>query len=407
MNAYTISNQNGPLSSRGHNLRDAKAIKNQDHILPHGVHETWYDEDHRSAYKRIFGESVKEYNKNARCKSERISDYYNKIKQDKRKHTAYEVIITVGNCENRVDDETGKQIMKDFVEGWKDRNPNLEMVGAYYHADEYDPETGRFGAAHVHIDYIPVAKNCTRGPRTQNALSQALTQQGFVATSVKDTPVIKWQRSERLELERICRAHGISVVEKKRDSRHHLETDLYKKKMKAAEIGHQIDEMELKKADLQEEADNLELEIEDLLDSIDRANENLKKVQAASLTEEEISRIRPTYVGDRMEVDASDYASLKLTASESAEEKNKRIRAEEEAAIARASYEKLQAESAEMEQTLNDISGKFSMLGEYFHAYKGYVKAIDPGLDEEATRAAVAAHQNRNNLQSGVMDEER
>lgn len=44
-----------------------------------------------------------------------------------------------------------KKILKDYVQDWKRRNPNLEMIGAYYHNDEQGKQP------HVHIDYVPVA----------------------------------------------------------------------------------------------------------------------------------------------------------------------------------------------------------------------------------------------------------
>lgn len=93
--------------------------------------------------------------------------------------------------------------MKEFVQGWKERNPNLELIGAYYHADEQ-------GSPHVHLDYIPVAHGYTRGMETQTGLVRALGEIGYQKVG-KETAQIQWERSENAELERICRAHGISV----------------------------------------------------------------------------------------------------------------------------------------------------------------------------------------------------
>lgn len=55
--------------------------------------------------------------------------------------------------------------MRKFVEEWQERNPNLELIGAYYHGDEPGAEP------HVHLDYIPVAHGYTKGIETQTGLS--------------------------------------------------------------------------------------------------------------------------------------------------------------------------------------------------------------------------------------------
>ena len=58
----TISTHNGSAAHRGHNIRDERAIKNQDHIDRSGGFEVWKDEKPKDAYNRLFGQAVKEYN---------------------------------------------------------------------------------------------------------------------------------------------------------------------------------------------------------------------------------------------------------------------------------------------------------------------------------------------------------
>lgn len=65
--------------------------------------------------------------------------------------------------------------MQEFVSTWQERNPNLELIGAYYHADEQ-------GEPHIHLDYIPVAHGYKRGLETQTGLVKALQEQGFEKT---------------------------------------------------------------------------------------------------------------------------------------------------------------------------------------------------------------------------------
>ena len=173
---YTISVTNGKQVARGHNRRDPEAIKRQDHILRGGFNEIWCDEPHGRAYHRIFDDSIKKYNekqvKNGR-KNRIIKNYYAKVANSVQQNPVYEVIVAIGNCNNNLFDLINKSILMEYCDEWATRNPNLVMVGAYYHADERDPETGKFGVSHLHIDYIPVAYKCNRGPEIQSSVTGA------------------------------------------------------------------------------------------------------------------------------------------------------------------------------------------------------------------------------------------
>lgn len=203
----TISFHNGSSWSRGHNVRDKRFVKEQHHIDKSLSDNNiiLIDELVRKAYDRIFGEAVAEYNSKQKRSDRRIENYYNKIKQDKRKHIVYECIVQIGDK-----DDTGnnapleKEALNRFVEDWERRNPNLKLIGAYIHADEPD------GTVHLHIDYIPIAE-CTRGMRLQNSLDRALEQQGFKTENIHKTAQIAWQDRERKALIGICNELGIDV----------------------------------------------------------------------------------------------------------------------------------------------------------------------------------------------------
>ena len=68
--------------------------------------------------------------------------------------------------------DLGKVIKQQFVQEWQERNPNLALIGAYYHADEQ-------GEPHVHLDYVPVAHGYTKGMDTQAGLVKAFGEMGF------------------------------------------------------------------------------------------------------------------------------------------------------------------------------------------------------------------------------------
>lgn len=237
----TISTHNGSAAHRDHNIRGHSTDK-QNHINKNAIHEIWVDEAPREAYDRIFGDALEEYNAKQNRPERIIKDYYNKVNQDEKKHPVYEMIVGVYGG---VSADTSKQIMRDFVDGWKQRNPNLELIGAYYHADEE-------GEPHIHLDYIPVAKGYTRGMKVQNGLVKALGQQGFVKQG-KETAQIQWQKSENLALEEICMNYGIEVEHpQKNKGVEHLHTEAFKTKQ---EINKELDALNQQ---IQEDMDLIE-----------------------------------------------------------------------------------------------------------------------------------------------------
>ena len=196
----TIATHNRSFAHRDHNIR-GKSTENQSHIRQDGVHEIWHDEKPREAYHRIFDAALEEYNNKQKRADRKINDYFNHIMEDKNKKPVYEMIVGVYGG---YPEDVCKAILKDFYEGWKERNPQLELIGAYYHADEE-------GEPHLHIDYIPVADGYKRGMSLQNGLSKALEKQGFVTENSKRTAQIQWEQRENNALEEICNDYGIEV----------------------------------------------------------------------------------------------------------------------------------------------------------------------------------------------------
>ena len=219
----TISTHNGSSVAREHNVRNKKVVSKEDHIDQNGVHEIWHDEKVRNAYERLFGQAVDDYNAKQTRADRKIGNYYNEICKDAKKHPCYEMIIgiygTNENGEPLCSAEQGKTIMREFVDDWKHRNPNLEMIGAYYHADEQ-------GEPHVHIDYIPVAHGYQKGMETQTGLVKALKEQGFEKQG-KATAQIQWEARENAFLDHLCRLHGLEVEHPKKKDSKHVETETY------------------------------------------------------------------------------------------------------------------------------------------------------------------------------------
>ena len=313
--SVTISTHNGSAVAREHNIRNPKVVSKEPHIQPDGKFEIWHDEKPQAAYQRIFGQALEEYNNKQKRADRKIQDYYRHICNDKKKHPVYEMIVAIGNRNNTVDDETGYFVLRAFYDGWKERNPRLELIGAYYHADED-------GVPHVHIDYIPVATGYVNGMSTQSALVKAFGQQEFFKDG-KETAQIKWERRENAELERLCRQANIEVEHPLIEGRKHLDTERYKFQ---AQVQADIQEMERKrknaqhqtdlaeeqeriaKQKAQEEQDNLDWQREEtenlilsvdrlkreeqqLQDKIDKLQERLKKLKGEVLTAEQVKDI--------------------------------------------------------------------------------------------------------------------
>ena len=254
---YTISTQNGSRLSREHNIRNPNVVRWENHIDPSGHYEIWKDEKIRDAYHRIFDKAVEEYNQKQKRKCRRIEDYYTNIKNHKTKHLAYELIIAIGSKKEPVNPEIGKEIMRKYVDTWDCRNANLEIIGAYYHADEQ-------GVPHVHIDYIPVAEDYEKGMNIQNGIARALEQMGFVGNG-KETSQIRWQKTENEALESICKDRGLEIYHPNVEGRVHLDTETYKAKMvldetleRVKELGSVINEKQTEVENLTEKIKNLQ-----------------------------------------------------------------------------------------------------------------------------------------------------
>ncbi len=279
----TISTHNGSQIARDHNIRNRKITDKEKHIDAEGIHETWVDTPIREAYKTIFDDALREYNEKKIASGHKelvISDYFQNIKDHKQKHVAYEMIATIGSYKEHPDEPLSREILKEFCDSWAKRNPNLIMIGCYYHADEEASKASKEGLntpqGHVHIDYIPVAYGLKRGMSVQNALNKALEQQGFETKSKNQTSQIAWEKAENAYLEQICRKHGLEIEHPDIKHKKHLNMREFRQMKR-------IEELEQQNKDLQERIDQLISQHDTIIDDIEelevatveRANEIL------------------------------------------------------------------------------------------------------------------------------------
>jgi len=216
---------------RDHNIRTGKVVEKQKHIDQGRSHlnRVWVDRPIQEAYREIFGEAVEKYNEKQRQAGRpgrQKGNYLAEVRKDPKVHEAYECIVAVcpesAEERERFDREPGlqEQIVQEYLQEFIRDNPHIQVIGAYWHADET-------GEPHMHLDYIPVATGYKNGMETRVSLSKALEQQGYEGVSSRETAQMKWQSNERDRLEKICNAHGVTVSRGK-TKREHLETEVYK-----------------------------------------------------------------------------------------------------------------------------------------------------------------------------------
>lgn len=219
----TVSVHNGAQVSRDHNIRNRRVTDKEPHIDPKGHYEIWVDEKARDAYLRLFGAAQDRYNAKQKRADRRISSYYNEVAKSADQNPVYEVIVGVypGERKDLIDPDKARQALRTFLEEWSTRNPNLEVIGAYYHADEQ-------GEPHLHIDYVPVAHGYKRGLDTQAGLVKAFGEMGFYTLSGKQTAQIQWEARERRVFTEICKELGFTIEAPTQEKRQHLDTATYK-----------------------------------------------------------------------------------------------------------------------------------------------------------------------------------
>lgn len=259
----TISTTNGSKVSQPHNIRDPEIVRHEPHIDPNGIHEIWQHETVSDFYERELQPFADGYDEVARA-SRRVGNYLDKLTQEAIEGEAANEEIRQHNLEHKAKGEKPERlrpVKKPCYEmivgiypqgdlelsereqrellylwffgdgtpdhpGWKERNPNMCVVGAYYHADEPEAEP------HLHIDYVPVG-NFNRGMRRQNSLERALTQQGMKSGKVAGsdgnlvlmTAQEQFQEAENSHLQTICEEASLDVIHPQRGKRsRHLST---------------------------------------------------------------------------------------------------------------------------------------------------------------------------------------
>ena len=190
---------------------------------------SYVEKDLRDFYHELFDSALEKYNQEQRS-NRKIADYYEHIKNSKQERLFQEIIVGFGNAKEvgvGTDEwEVAKQLCEEYIRTFEKRNPNLKVFNAVLHLDEANP--------HLHIDFVPIATNQSRGLSTRVSMKRALIEQGFSAAHKKDNELIAWEESEREFMTQILRRHGLDR-DNKNNHRGHLSISEYKEQQEELE----------------------------------------------------------------------------------------------------------------------------------------------------------------------------
>ena len=203
--------------------------------------------DLREFYEQTFGQAVKDYNEKQTREDRKIGSYYDKISADSKKNLFYEIVIQIGdmhdtNCADNPEKEIA--LLEEYAKEFEIRNPTLKVFNAVIHLDEETP--------HLHLDYVPVAKNLTRGMSVQNSQTKALEQNINIVAAKKNfineeklkgkksNPLIDkfFLEQERTHISKLMEKHLIKQKDKEEFKRGDLTVAQYKVAAKIADSLH-------------------------------------------------------------------------------------------------------------------------------------------------------------------------
>lgn len=168
--------------SLSHNNREFTA-KNIDPLrTPDNI--VFVQQDLGETYHQLFDEAVERYNARQKRNDRKIGDYFEHlfnrslsksvIEGANKQKSFYEHLVYIGTKNDSAvgtpDAEITAECLREYMEGFQARNPNLYVFNAVMHLDEAMP--------HLHIDYIPLG-HYSRGLEVRNSKNKALDEMGF------------------------------------------------------------------------------------------------------------------------------------------------------------------------------------------------------------------------------------
>ena len=253
----TISGMMGRGSIR-HNNREFTAA-NVDRNRS-GQNIVFVNEDLKQVYHELFDEALESYNAGKKKTRDKIPDYYEHIRQSKQEKLFHEAIFQIGNlsdcCCGSEGGQRAAEALTEFAKTFQERNPHLRVFNMVLHMDEATP--------HLHVDYIPVATEQTRGLSVRVSMKQALKQQGFTGIGRKQTEWKTWMDREKDALTEIALRHEFEIISLGSNLRH-MDLPEYRAAIQGAEaVQEQTAAATQELTDLQEQKTELKREIKSL-----------------------------------------------------------------------------------------------------------------------------------------------
>lgn len=292
------------------------------------------------AYHHLFDEAVEKYNARQKRNDRKIDDYFEHlfnrppcksfIVNANKQKCFYEHLVYIGTKHDTgvgtPDAEITKECLREYMEGFQERNPNFYVFNAVMHLDESTP--------HLHIDYIPVG-HFKSGLEVRNAKNKALEEMHFGKDAKANN---RWRLSEWDILKNICNAHGIEISEPKKSRGYNYTVEEY--------------------GEHQDRINALNAEIERLTAERDETVAEFEKLskKKVNITEIESIEAKESMFGKKVTLSKEDYDKLNDTAKKYvAMEKNiKKLKKERDAAV----------------QELDTMKQQFSAVSSELSAYK-------------------------------------
>ena len=264
----------------------------------------------KELYKNEFGQAQADYNNKQKRSDRKIKNYYDHVKTGKKTSVQQEMILQVGdkdhfqdNPENR---KMANEVLKEWFDNFRQRNPNLKVYNAVIHNDEASP--------HMHLNFVPVATGYQRGMDKQVSFDKAILQQD--QTLNKERPFEDWRNREVLLLEKMLKERGIE--------RELVGTNEFKDVNDFKEKKEQIQELDTKIVDLEKKYTAEREKLQKGVQGLVKAVESSKSVEGIEAEKAGV------FDRKNVKLPVEDFDNMKTLAmaSEALKMQNKRLQRE-------------------------------------------------------------------------------
>jgi hypothetical protein len=333
-----------------------------------GQNITFCNEDLKKVYHELFDEALAAYNAKKKKTRDKIPDYYEHIRQSKQEKLFHEAIFQIGNltdcgCGSH-GGERAAEALKEFAASFQERNPHLRVFNMVLHMDEATP--------HLHVDFVPVATEQSRGLSTRVSMKQALKQQGFEGLGRKQTEWKAWMEREKEALTEIAQTHEFEIISLG-GGRPHMELPEYKAAAQRLEA-------------VQEQVTAAEQEIAALEKQRKALQGNVKLLKAVEKVKPDLDAIQPekTLIGAVKGVTVEQVKELKAAVirGAAAEQKVRELKVENQQLQQKIPSMKEKLKEAQERQRLENENRQLKVQVEYLEQDLNWERGISARLRE-------------------------